>query len=112
MERVNQKAYRVVVQLGIQVAHHIVISHDLGETRNFAGLDFFTIVSSIDNSGIPAPSGRQFTFQEELRLLWRAFITCKIDRKNETLLIEEKMKEAYGNSIRVSIENIIAGVSE
>lgn len=106
MVKIDPKFYRVRVSIGDFFASHIVLVYNLDEGRKFIGMEFYRLGSSVDDTGISIPSGRMFSFKEELRILDQASTALEGRRENVKEYIEAKIKEVYGEDVKVLIEQI------
>jgi len=103
---INQSFYRVRVEVENDSASHIVITYDMSDNQNIIGMQFYRTVFNTDDSEFSIPSGRQATFQEQLRVLNQATISEQSQRQGEQEIIKRKMKEAYGSTAKVQVEQI------
>ena len=98
----NPKWYDVRVSLPDgSTGTFIVISYDI--TSKHVGLEFAKRVWNLDESQVPNPGNRVYTFQQELRLLNSAAAAYMGARAIEMQIIDGKMKEAYGSTATVMI---------
>lgn len=105
MER-DQKVYSTRVQNGVSTAVVICLTERI--ESNFVGVEYRQILTSFNNSQLTIPNFRALTFQEELRLLYKAASIYKGSREDEKKHIEYMLKEAYGTSATVTLNDIQA----
>lgn len=103
--RIEPKFYRAKVQSGQEFAGLICVTYHLDTGKQFSGVEFYELVFPA-TARFSIPSSRMATFQEELRALHQAAATYGSDRSKETDFIAVKLKEAYGQSATVYIEEI------
>ena len=104
--KINPYFYRVRAEVENDSATHIVMTYDMSHNQNIIGMEFYRIVFNTEDSKFSIPSGRQATFQEELRVLNQAIVFEPSQRQGEQDIIERKMKEAYGSTAKVQVEQI------
>lgn len=103
--KIEPKFYRVQVDAGVDRAALICVTYHLDSTAQFSGVEFYELVFTA-HTQFSIPSSRVASFQEELRALHHAAATFDGNRTNETGFIEQKLKEAYGQTATIHIEQI------
>ena len=91
--------YSVSVRDGASFVACVVTIYNMGP--RFRGADFVVVTSPFDDSQFSIRSGRQATFQEELRVRSKA---SDIVVGDDQPYIESKMREAYGARVEVEVE--------
>lgn len=104
MEPTNIKAYKVVAYNKVNRSTLICVTFRFDSNEQYFG-DFIELVSTFDNSSFKIPTGRNATFQEELRVNAKAVVEAPKDTWQIENWIEKEMKNVYGADLKVIIED-------
>lgn len=106
MTKTDKKVYRVFVTDGINRVTLLCSTYRLGSSSHYAS-NFAELVTNFNNDEIKIPKGfHTFSFKEELRLFSEASAIISENNISKEKWIELKMKEAYGENVTVSIEDL------
>jgi hypothetical protein len=105
MTKTDIKAFKIIVDDKENRATLICVTYRIDTEGRYFGAEFYELVSSFDNSTFSIPYDRGASFQEELRVTARGYAVTPEYRKEIEKWIENKMKEAYGNTLKVTIED-------
>lgn len=83
----------------------VVITYDLDAAGRFTGYEFYKLMTSLDAPALSIPAHRQATFEEELRVLDKAYFADDASGSIEDR-IKKKLAEAYRAGESISVEPI------
>lgn len=83
----------------------VAITYDLDTAGRFTGYEFYKLITSLDAPTLSIPSHRQATFEEELRVLDKAYFADDASGPIEDR-IKQKLAEAYHSGEIISVESI------
>jgi hypothetical protein len=100
---IEPKAYRVRVVFGSnKYAHLLCVGYYITPSKRDAAVDCFELVTGSPEEEILEPHD---SFRAQLRVFKRASASIP-DRDSESLYIQRKMYEAYGEGAQVTIWNV------
>ena len=81
----------------------VAVTYDLDDSGCHTGFEFYKFVTSLNAPALSIPTGRQATFQEELRVLNQAYFADDaagpVDER-----IKRKLSEAYTSGEAITVE--------
>jgi|ERR1700693_2563182 len=104
--KVDPTFFRVRVQAEEGVDGLMVEVYNLDSERRFVGLEFTSISTTADRKGLSFPVAKEPTFRECLLFVGRAADADQMPRDKVAPRIRERMREVYGESARVEVEEI------
>ena len=108
--RTNHKFYRAGVVDNSQSAHHIIVTYNFRQHDDNTLFEFYRVVftGAFERAIDSIPPGRELTFEEELLATNFASHIAQLQGEDRLSEIERKLREVYGGSADLQIEEIEA----
>lgn len=106
--RTNPHGYRINIWTNSEPyssATLICITYEIGLSKKYPGADFYYFITSFDDSNFRIPYiGEETNFRQQLRAAHSVSEFIPEGITDHKQWIEEKMKEAFGDDIQITIE--------